>query len=102
MVHFDQSKIFSSMTGRLRGVFLVLCLSLGVKIALAQQPNAIIQQTCIACHNETTLQAGLNLQNFDVNDAHLDPVVAEKMIRKLRAGQMPPREMPRNDNAIMN
>jgi len=70
--------------------------------ALAQQPNEIIQQTCIACHNEFTLQAGLNLQTFDVDNAHLDPVVAEKMIRKLRAGQMPPREMPRNEEAIMN
>ncbi len=68
----------------------------------AQQPNQIIQQTCVACHNEFTLQAGLNLQDFDASEPHLDPVVAEKMIRKLRAGQMPPREMPRDEDAIMN
>lgn len=71
-------------------------------LAPAQEPNQLIQATCIACHNEFTLQAGLNLQGFDAEAPHLDPVVAEKMIRKLRAGQMPPREMPRDDEAIMN
>ena len=70
--------------------------------AQAQEPNQIIQQTCIACHNEFTLQAGLNLQGFDAEAPHLNPVIAEKMIRKLRAGQMPPREIPRDEDAIMN
>lgn len=58
--------------------------------AHAQDPNQLIQTTCIACHNQYTLQAGLNLQPFDAEQPHLDPVVAEKLIRKLRAGQMPP------------
>jgi len=102
MAYFRQSRTFNNRPKRVHSAFTVLCLSLSWHAAFAQQPNEIIQQTCIACHNEFTLQAGLNLQNFDVNDAHLDPVVAEKMIRKLRAGQMPPREMPRNDDAIMN
>jgi len=68
--------------------------------ANAQDPNRLVQTTCIACHNEYTLQAGLNLQAFDANRPELDPVVAEKMIRKLNAGQMPPREMPRDQAAI--
>jgi len=70
--------------------------------AWAQQddPNRLIQGTCVACHNEHTLQAGLNLQGFDAHAPYLDPVVAEKMIRKLRAGQMPPWEMPRDEAAI--
>jgi hypothetical protein len=68
--------------------------------ANAQNPNQLVQTTCIACHNQYTLQAGLNLQAFDANRPELDPVVAEKMIRKLNAGQMPPREMPRDQAAI--
>ncbi len=68
--------------------------------AHAQDPNQLIQTTCIACHNQYTLQAGLNLQAFDAEQPHLDPVIAEKIIRKLRAGQMPPREMVRDQNAI--
>jgi hypothetical protein len=73
-----------------------------VSLAAAQEPNQLIQQTCVACHNEYTLTAGLNLQEFDAQRPALNPVIAEKMIRKLRAGQMPPREMPRSDEAIMN
>ena len=69
---------------------------------LAQKANQLIQQICIACHNQYTLQAGLNLQDFDAENPHLNPVIAEKMIRKLRAGQMPPREMPRDEAAIMD
>lgn len=68
--------------------------------AHAQDPNQLIQTTCIACHNQYTLQAGLNLEPFDAEQPHLDPVVAEKIIRKLRAGQMPPREMVRDQDAI--
>ena len=70
--------------------------------ALAVDDNQLIQQICVACHNQYTLQAGLNLQGFDAENPHLSPVIAEKMIRKLRAGQMPPREMPRDEAAIMH
>ncbi len=67
---------------------------------LGQDSNRLIQTICVACHNEYLSQAGLNLRGFDAENPHLNPVVAEKMIRKLRAGQMPPREMPRDQAAI--
>ena len=76
--------------------------TLAAATAFAQDPNQLVQQVCIACHNEHTLQAGLDLQDFDARRPELNPVVAEKMIRKLRAGQMPPREMPRDEVAIMH
>ena len=75
---------------------------LAAAVAFAQDPNHLVQTVCIACHNEHTLTAGLNLQEFDARHPDLNPVVAEKMIRKLRAGQMPPREMPRDETAIMH
>ena len=68
--------------------------------ARATEPGQLVQTICVACHNPYTLQAGLNLQGFDVHRPELDPVVAEKMIRKLRTGQMPPKEMPRDEVAI--
>ena len=81
-----------------------VCLfAIGIALpALAQDPNHLLQTICIACHNQHTLQAGLDLQGFDANEPQLNPVIAEKMIRKLRAGQMPPREMPRDQQAIMH
>ena len=65
-----------------------------------QDPNAFVKQICIACHNQYMLQAGLDLMSFDANEPSLNPVVAEKIIRKLRAGQMPPKEMPRDQPMI--
>lgn len=65
-----------------------------------REPNQVVQQICVACHNPHTLQAGLNLQDFDAENPHENPVIAEKMIRKLRAGQMPPIELPRNPDEI--
>ena len=70
--------------------------------AAAAAGNDLVRKICVACHNEYTLQAGLNLQDFDADKPSLNPVIAEKMIRKLRAGQMPPREMPRDQEAIMD
>lgn len=71
-------------------------------LANALEPNQLIQQVCVACHNENVLTASLSLQEFDANEPYRFPVVAEKMIRKLRAGQMPPREIPRSQEDILN
>ena len=37
----------------------------------------------------------MSLQHYDASNPAVDPVIGEKMIRKLRAGMMPPREAPR-------
>jgi hypothetical protein len=81
-------------------LFPLLLLSDGIAIAQTEDPNFLLQTNCIACHNEHTLQAGLNLQGFDAEAPERHPVIAEKIIRKLRAGQMPPREMVRDEAAI--
>ena len=80
----------------------LLTIFTGASSVLAQDGNRLIQQTCVACHNEFTLQGGLNLQGFDAENPHLSPVIAEKLIRKLRSGQMPPRELPRDEAVIAN
>ncbi len=65
-----------------------------------RDPNALVKTICIACHNQFMLQAGIDLTSFDANEPYLNPEVAEKMIRKLRTGQMPPKEMPRDQEQI--
>ncbi len=52
--------------------------------------NAVIQGTCVRCHNERRLQGNLSLEAFDADNAVEQADVAERMIRKLRAGMMPP------------
>jgi hypothetical protein len=57
--------------------------------------DAVLQEYCVTCHNEVTLSGNLSLETFDVLRAHERAETAEKMIVKLRAGMMPPPEMPR-------
>jgi hypothetical protein len=83
-----------------RSALFTLGLLLPLASASALEPNQVVHGICTACHNQHTLQAGLDLGPFDAEKPWLNPVVAEKMIRKLRAGQMPPREMPRNEEDI--
>ena len=87
---------------RTAALFAILAATMNSARAEAESANQLVQQTCVACHNEHTLQAGLNLQPFDVANPQQHPEIAEKMIRKLRAGQMPPRQMPRDPVAIEN
>ena len=44
----------------------------------------------MSCHNNQALRGNLSLEGFDVAAAAAHPEIAEKMIRKLRAGMMPP------------
>ena len=57
--------------------------------------TAVVQQYCVVCHNDQMLTANISLQGFDVDKASEKPEIAERMIRKLRAGMMPPPGMPR-------
>jgi hypothetical protein len=53
-------------------------------------PQSLVTRTCVGCHNERTKSGGLSFQGFEVASADRHAEIAEKMIRKLRAGQMPP------------
>ena len=50
----------------------------------------VVEQYCVRCHNERRMTGNLSLESFDPAQAHLAAPTAEKMIRKLRAGMMPP------------
>ena len=59
----------------------------------------VVRGTCVTCHNDRTLRGNLSLERFDVAAAADHPEVAEAMIRKLRAGMMPPPTPRRPDDA---
>ena len=61
--------------------------------------NATIQTFCLECHNQFDLKGELSLDTFDVAKAADHPEVAEKMVRKLRAGMMPPKTAAQPDRA---
>src|SRR5436190_3310121 len=64
--------------------------SLAAVPASTQDHAAVVRRYCVTCHNDTARPGGLSLAAFDVARAGSNPEVAEKMIRKLRAGLMPP------------
>ena len=64
-------------------------------------PRKLLDQYCVTCHNAKTKTANLLLDQLDLAnlDEHVD--VAEKVVRKLRAGLMPPTGMVRPDPSTM-
>src|SRR5688500_9310007 len=63
--------------------------------------TAMVKQYCATCHSERGKAGGLSLAAFDAAKAASEPVVAEKMIRKLRAGMMPPAGARRPEGATL-
>src|SRR5277367_5098889 len=61
--------------------------------------RAAVDQYCVSCHNAKLKTANLMLDQLDL--AHLGDhaEIGEKVVRKLRAGMMPPAGMPRPDAA---
>ena len=62
----------------------------------------MIQRYCAGCHNERTKTAGLILSNADLTHVRANAPMWEKVIRKIRAGAMPPLGMPRPDRAALD
>jgi hypothetical protein len=61
--------------------------------------RAVLDQYCVTCHNERARTAELLLDHADVENIGEGPEVWEKVLKKLRAGAMPPAGMPRPDQA---
>jgi hypothetical protein len=60
-----------------------------------RQLTEVVGQYCVVCHNDQALTGNLTLQHYDVALAAEQAETTERMIRKLRAGMMPPPGMPR-------
>ena len=71
-----------------------------IDIAVAQAQR-VVDRTCRRCHNDGTLAGNLSLAGFDVAHPERQPVVTEKIIRKLLVGMMPPAGAARPDEAVL-
>jgi mono/diheme cytochrome c family protein len=59
-------------------------------VMVAAEQTRVVTTYCGTCHSDRGKAGGLSLAGFDAMKAHEQPEVIEKMIRKLRAGMMPP------------
>jgi mono/diheme cytochrome c family protein len=67
----------------------------------AAAQTSLVREYCVPCHNDRLETAGLSLAAFDVARAPDHVATAEKMIRKLRAGMMPPAGVKRPDDRTL-
>ena len=61
--------------------------------------RALLDRYCITCHNQQLRTGGLLLDQVDVEHVGEAAEVWERVVRKLRAGQMPPPGRPRPERA---
>ena len=63
--------------------------------AAATGPRSLPDQYCVMCHNQKNATAGIALNGIDFAHAGPSAAVLEKVLRKVRTGEMPPAGMPR-------
>ncbi|HZR26384.1 MAG TPA: DUF1592 domain-containing protein [Vicinamibacterales bacterium] len=68
----------------------------------ADAQATLIKQYCVTCHNDKMKTGGLTLASFDPAHPDQNADTAEKVIRKLRLGMMPPPQARRPDAALLN
>jgi len=66
------------------------------------EQTALVKQYCAGCHSERGKAGGLSLASFDAATVLEHAESTEKMIRKLRAGMMPPAGSRRPEPAVIN
>src|SRR5580693_1878756 len=73
--------------------------SQGPSVASAAAERALLDQYCVTCHNDKARRANLTLEKLDLTTVADNPQLWEKVVRKLRAGVMPPPGVRRPDFA---
>src|SRR5262249_46025538 len=81
--------------------------SAALAVTRASEEKTLIDQYCVTCHSEKAKSAGseaarkLALDSLDVAHVRDNAETWEKIVRKLRAGMMPPSGMRRPDAATL-
>ena len=74
----------------------------GITAFSPQQAQNVINQYCIACHNQQGKAGNLALDTKDLAHLEKDVVAWEAVVRKLRTGMMPPKNSARPDRATLD
>ena len=86
----------------LSGVVFVLFVQMGVaspgqtpNLAALESQRALVNDYCAYCHDDSLKEGGFSWSEVDVEHPEQNAAQAEEVIRKLRAGMMPPAGAPR-------
>jgi mono/diheme cytochrome c family protein len=72
-----------------------------IAAADTRTPRALVDQYCATCHNARMKAGGLLLDELDLSRLGDHPEIGEMVVRKLRAGLMPPTGARRPDPATL-
>ncbi|HUE87029.1 MAG TPA: DUF1592 domain-containing protein [Vicinamibacterales bacterium] len=70
-------------------------------VATPAAETALVKQYCASCHSDRGQAGGLSFAGFDAATVTASPQTTEKMIRKLRAGMMPPAGARRPEAGVL-
>jgi hypothetical protein len=79
----------------------LVCAQTSPQVSSVESQHALVDKYCAACHNDQTRSGGFSWAKADLIHPNESAEQLEKVIRKLRAGLMPPVGMPRPDAATM-
>jgi hypothetical protein len=65
----------------------------------ASTPQAFVGQYCLVCHSAKVKTAGVVLEGVDFTHPAVNAALLERVLRKVRTGEMPPPGMPHPDTA---
>jgi cytochrome c551/c552 len=83
-------------------IFLMLLAGNAQTPTSGAQPQAVLNQYCTTCHNQTAKVGGLALDAIDVANVGKDPQTWEKVVRKIRSGMMPPSGARRPERPVLD
>jgi hypothetical protein len=75
---------------------------LHAQFATPEGQRAFLNQYCSYCHNDKLKSGGMSLTRLDLQHIDQTAELAEKAVRKLRVGLMPPPGMPRPAREVVN
>ncbi len=74
--------------------------SSGAETSDVAEGRTLLDQYCVTCHNERLKVADLELDAVDLSNVGEHAEVLEQVVRKMRAGAMPPPPRPRPETSV--
>lgn len=83
----------------LLGLFAVSAVAQPAPPPAVSSHQTLVNKYCVGCHNDKKPAGGFDWSTLDLSDPARNAEAAEKVVRRLRAGLMPPAGAPRPDPA---
>ena len=70
-------------------------------VTTLESQREMVSDYCATCHNDALLEGGFSFSELDLDHPEQNAAQAERLIRKVRSGMMPPAGLPRPDASTL-